>query len=160
MMTRSLNNSWLCDGSLRCAFGMRLVFSQGADHDHQATFYAHAGGAAFRCSKTRRRARPVLSRQANPLRCAFSGGRLDRYRRSPIAENVSRAFGQQVYVENKSGGNGTIGVEDAAKSAPDGYTVIVTIDTVTSNPHVFHTNIRRACSSVAASSRPSWIGWI
>ncbi|MHB8268200.1 Bug family tripartite tricarboxylate transporter substrate binding protein [Bradyrhizobium sp.] len=58
-----------------------------------------------------------------------------------IAENLSRAFGQQVYVENKSGANGTIGVEDAAKSAPDGYTVLVTTDTVASNPHVFHTNI-------------------
>jgi tripartite-type tricarboxylate transporter receptor subunit TctC len=58
-----------------------------------------------------------------------------------IAENLSRAFGQQVYVENKSGANGTIGVEDAAKSAPDGYTVLVTIDTVASNPHVFHTSI-------------------
>ena len=58
-----------------------------------------------------------------------------------IAEHLSRAFGQQVYVENKSGANGTIGVEDAAKSAPDGYTVLVTIDTVASNPHVFHTNI-------------------
>jgi tripartite-type tricarboxylate transporter receptor subunit TctC len=58
-----------------------------------------------------------------------------------IAESLSRAFGQQVYVENKSGANGTIGVEDAAKSAPDGYTILVTIDTVASNPHVFHTNI-------------------
>ena len=58
-----------------------------------------------------------------------------------IAENLSRAFGQQVYIENKSGANGTIGVEDAAKSAPDGYTILVTIDTVASNPHVFHTNI-------------------
>jgi len=58
-----------------------------------------------------------------------------------IAENLSRAFGQQVYVENKSGANGTIGVEDAAKSAPDGYTILFTIDTVASNPHVFHSNI-------------------
>jgi tripartite-type tricarboxylate transporter receptor subunit TctC len=58
-----------------------------------------------------------------------------------IADNLSRAFGKQVYVENKSGANGTIGVEDAAKSAPDGYTILVTIDSVTSNPHVFHTNI-------------------
>jgi tripartite-type tricarboxylate transporter receptor subunit TctC len=58
-----------------------------------------------------------------------------------IAESLSRAFGQQVYVENKSGANGTIGVEDAAKSTPDGYTILVTIDTVASNPHVFHTNI-------------------
>src|SRR6476469_5214741 len=58
-----------------------------------------------------------------------------------IAEHLSRVFSQQVYVENKSGANGTIGVEDAAKSPPDGYTVLVTIDAVASNPHVFHTNI-------------------
>ena len=58
-----------------------------------------------------------------------------------IAEHLSRVFGQQVYVENKSGANGTIGVETAAKSAPDGYNILVTIDTVTSNPHVFHTNV-------------------
>jgi len=58
-----------------------------------------------------------------------------------IAERLSRVFGQQVYVENKSGANGTIGVEVAAKSAPDGYNILVTIDSVTSNPHVFHTNV-------------------
>ena len=58
-----------------------------------------------------------------------------------VAEHLSRVFGQQVYVENKSGANGTIGVEAAAKSAPDGYSILVTIDTVASNPHVFHTNI-------------------
>jgi tripartite-type tricarboxylate transporter receptor subunit TctC len=58
-----------------------------------------------------------------------------------IAESLSRAFGQQVFVENKSGANGTIGIEDAAKSAPDGYTILVTTDSVASNPHVFHTNV-------------------
>ncbi len=58
-----------------------------------------------------------------------------------VAESLSRAFGQQVFVENKSGANGTIGIEDAAKSAPDGYTILVTTDSVASNPHVFHTNV-------------------
>src|ERR1700693_4031454 len=58
-----------------------------------------------------------------------------------IGESLSRAFGQQVFVENQSGANGTIGIEDAAKSAPDGYTVLVTTDSVASNPHVFHTNV-------------------
>jgi tripartite-type tricarboxylate transporter receptor subunit TctC len=58
-----------------------------------------------------------------------------------IAESLSRAFGQQVYIENKSGANGTIGIEDAAKSAPDGYTILVTTDSVASNPHVFHTYV-------------------
>ena len=58
-----------------------------------------------------------------------------------IAECLTRAFAQQVYVENKSGANGTIGVEEAAKSGPDGYTILVTTDAVASNPHVYHTNI-------------------
>jgi len=58
-----------------------------------------------------------------------------------IAEHLSRALGQQVYVENKSGANGTIGIEDAAKSASDGYTVLVTTDSVASNPHVFHSKV-------------------
>lgn len=58
-----------------------------------------------------------------------------------IAESLSRTFGQQVYVENKSGANGTVGVEEAARSPPDGYTILVTIDAVASNPHVFHTRI-------------------
>lgn len=58
-----------------------------------------------------------------------------------IADNLSRAFGLQCYVENKSGANGTIGIEDAAKSAPDGYTILVTTDSVASNPHVFHSKV-------------------
>jgi tripartite-type tricarboxylate transporter receptor subunit TctC len=58
-----------------------------------------------------------------------------------IAEQLSRAFHQQVYVENKSGANGTVGIEDAARSKPDGYTVLVSTDSVASNPHVYHSNI-------------------
>src|SRR5262245_26294954 len=54
-----------------------------------------------------------------------------------VGEYLSRALGQQVYVENKTGANGNIGIETAAKSAPDGYTVLVTADAVASNPHVF-----------------------
>jgi len=58
-----------------------------------------------------------------------------------IGEYLSRTFGQQVYVENRSGANGNMGVEAAAKSAPDGYTILVAIDAVASNPHVYGTNI-------------------
>ena len=42
-----------------------------------------------------------------------------------VGEYLSRVFGQQVYVENKTGANGTIGIETAAKSPPDGYTILV-----------------------------------
>src|ERR1700693_3000062 len=42
-----------------------------------------------------------------------------------VAEYLSHRLGQQVYVENRAGANGTLGVEVAAKSAPDGYTFLV-----------------------------------
>jgi len=58
-----------------------------------------------------------------------------------IAEQLSRALGQQVHVENRSGANATIGVEAVAKSMPDGYTILITTDAVMTNPHVFGANI-------------------
>jgi tripartite-type tricarboxylate transporter receptor subunit TctC len=57
-----------------------------------------------------------------------------------IAEYLTRAFGQQVFVENRTGANGVIGIEAAAKSDPDGYTVLITADAIASNPHVYKVN--------------------
>jgi tripartite-type tricarboxylate transporter receptor subunit TctC len=54
-----------------------------------------------------------------------------------VAEYLSRAFGQQVYVENRSGANGVIGIEVAGKSDPDGYTLLVAPDAFVSNPFVY-----------------------
>lgn len=42
-----------------------------------------------------------------------------------MAENLSRAFAQSVVVDNRPGAAGTIGAEIAAKSTPDGYTMIM-----------------------------------
>jgi tripartite-type tricarboxylate transporter receptor subunit TctC len=42
-----------------------------------------------------------------------------------IAANVTTAFGQQVIVDNRAGGGGTMGAEMAVRAAPDGYTVIM-----------------------------------
>ncbi|TAK87268.1 MAG: tripartite tricarboxylate transporter substrate binding protein [Betaproteobacteria bacterium] len=42
-----------------------------------------------------------------------------------IAAKLTDAWGQQVVVENKSGATGTIGTDMVAKSAPDGYTLII-----------------------------------
>jgi len=58
-----------------------------------------------------------------------------------VAEHLSRVFHQQAYVENKSGANGTVGIEDAAKSRPDGYTILVGTDSVASNAHVYHGSV-------------------
>jgi hypothetical protein len=35
------------------------------------------------------------------------------------------------------GANGNIGMEYVAKSAPDGYTILIGTDSISSNPHVY-----------------------
>jgi tripartite-type tricarboxylate transporter receptor subunit TctC len=42
-----------------------------------------------------------------------------------VAERLSVALGQQVVVENRPGAGGVVGSEIVAKSAPDGYTLIM-----------------------------------
>lgn len=56
---------------------------------------------------------------------AAAGGATDITARL-VAQKMSERFGQPVLVENRSGGNETIGVDAVAKSAPDGYTVLLT----------------------------------
>ncbi|MEO7403697.1 MAG: tripartite tricarboxylate transporter substrate binding protein [Burkholderiales bacterium] len=49
---------------------------------------------------------------------------------------LSDALGQAVIVDNRAGGNGTIGVGVLAKSAPDGYTIGLTAITLATAPHL------------------------
>jgi tripartite-type tricarboxylate transporter receptor subunit TctC len=53
------------------------------------------------------------------------GGATDALAR-PWADKLSQALGQQFVVENRGGASGMIGVEAAAKSPPDGYTLLFT----------------------------------
>jgi tripartite-type tricarboxylate transporter receptor subunit TctC len=55
-----------------------------------------------------------------------------------IQPRMSELLGQQVIVENRAGASGNIGLEYAAKAAPDGYTIYLgNIGTVALNPAVF-----------------------
>ena len=43
-----------------------------------------------------------------------------------VAAEMSKALGQSLLIENKPGAAGTLGAAEAARSAPDGYTLLVT----------------------------------
>jgi tripartite-type tricarboxylate transporter receptor subunit TctC len=46
-----------------------------------------------------------------------------------IADRLSREIGQTVFIENKPGAGGVLGSEFTAKSAPDGYTLLLALTT-------------------------------
>jgi len=52
------------------------------------------------------------------------GGAIDALGRM-LAQKMSEAWGQSFIVENRAGASGIIGTEAGAKSAPDGYTLIM-----------------------------------
>lgn len=54
-----------------------------------------------------------------------------------VAQQVSQELGQQVVVENKTGAGGTIGASEAAKSAADGNTILLTTSSTHAvSPHL------------------------
>ena len=62
-----------------------------------------------------------------------TGGSSDQVARI-VAERLTAALGQQVVVDNRSGGNGVVGTALAAKAPPDGYTYLVVFDSHATNP--------------------------
>jgi tripartite-type tricarboxylate transporter receptor subunit TctC len=65
------------------------------------------------------------------------GGPLDSIGRA-IAQKLTETWGQSVVVENKPGAGGNIGADYVAKSAPDGYTVVMgALSTHAVNPSLY-----------------------
>lgn len=72
---------------------------------------------------------PAQSYPVKPIRMIVPvepGGSVDIAARS-IAPRMTESLGQPVIVENRSGAAGQIGTAHVARSAPDGYTVLVAI---------------------------------
>jgi tripartite-type tricarboxylate transporter receptor subunit TctC len=72
-------------------------------------------------------AAPAQPYPSKPIRiiCAFPvGGIADLYARI-IGQRAAEAWGQPVVVENRAGAGGTIAAETVARSAPDGYTLVM-----------------------------------
>jgi tripartite-type tricarboxylate transporter receptor subunit TctC len=54
-----------------------------------------------------------------------------------LAQKMTESMGQQIVVENRPGANGIIGSDLVAKSAPDGYTLLMTTNALTTNPWLY-----------------------
>lgn len=55
-----------------------------------------------------------------------------------MSDGLSKSLGQPVVVENRTGANGLIGMQEASRAKGDGYTLLVTnSSSITINPHIY-----------------------
>ncbi|MCJ9710448.1 tripartite tricarboxylate transporter substrate binding protein, partial [Bordetella hinzii] len=108
-----------------------------------ATRRALVGGALALAAGLSLMAAPAAAQTdfpSKPLRFIVPyppGGPLDTMARL-LAEKVRDSLGQPVVVENKAGAGGNIGADLVAKSAPDGYTLVMgAVATHAINPFLF-----------------------
>jgi tripartite-type tricarboxylate transporter receptor subunit TctC len=65
-----------------------------------------------------------------------TGGATDLFARM-VSRHLSEAWGQPVVVENRPGANGVVGQQVVAKSAPDGYTLMLNSTSFSINPSLY-----------------------
>src|SRR2546425_7579306 len=85
---------------------------------------------------------PVAKAQTYPARpvrviVPFApGGATDIFARI-VAQKLTEQLGKQFFVENVAGASGNIGTAQAARAAPDGYTLLFAFSTHVVNPTLF-----------------------
>jgi tripartite-type tricarboxylate transporter receptor subunit TctC len=96
------------------------------------------GAAAAAAPLFVRRAR-ALDYPSRPVRVIVTyapGGQTDVAARL-ISGKVGEQLGRQFYVENIVGGGGNVGMGQAARAAPDGYTLLAAFSSYVINPSLF-----------------------
>lgn len=85
---------------------------------------------------------PLLAQSAWPTKSIrfvvpFAPGGTSEIVARTVAAELTKQLGQTVFVENKAGGAGVIAMQDVAKSAPDGHTIILGhVGTLAVNPYM------------------------
>jgi tripartite-type tricarboxylate transporter receptor subunit TctC len=87
----------------------------------------------------RDRPRPAaVSLQADPRRRGFTAGGTTDILAREVAQQMSKALGQSVVVENRPGAGGNIGTDFVGRSDADGYTLLATsVGPVAINPTLY-----------------------
>ena len=97
--------------------------------------------SAAAAAGARLRLRSHGDKAIRPGRCASScrsepGGPTDLPARL-IAQRLTEKLGRNFLVENVAGASSNIGTAQAAKAAPDGYTILITVNNLVINPSLF-----------------------
>jgi tripartite-type tricarboxylate transporter receptor subunit TctC len=95
-----------------------------------------AGSAALPTVSRLATAQTYPTRPVRVLVPYSAGGPTDIFARL-IAQKLSEHLGKQFYVENVAGASGNIGTAQAARSSPDGHTLLVAYNSYAVNPSIF-----------------------
>jgi tripartite-type tricarboxylate transporter receptor subunit TctC len=105
------------------------------------SFIKGAGGFALASGAGLGLAAPAIAQEKwpnKPIRFIVPlapGGAIDFVARQ-CGQVLSNSLGQQIVVENRTGAGGTLGMDAAMRSPPDGYTFLITNDNAASAPHI------------------------
>lgn len=88
-------------------------------------------GLALQC-----RAQNYPNRAVRVIVPFAAGGPADTLARG-IGQKLSAALGQPIVIDDRPGANSNLGTELVAKAAPDGYTLLLTANTLTINPSLY-----------------------
>jgi tripartite-type tricarboxylate transporter receptor subunit TctC len=101
------------------------------------SYWMSACYAAFSVAAPAALAQAPYPNQQIRIICPFpAGGGTDLTSRL-LGEQLHRILGQPVVVDNRTGASGMIGTGAAAKSPPDGYTLLVASGELAVNPHLY-----------------------
>src|SRR5262252_8664066 len=95
-----------------------------------------AGAAALSAASGGARGQTWPTRPVRIIVPFQPGGSTDIFARL-AAQKLTDHFGKQFYVDNVAGATGNVGTAQAARSAPDGYTLLIAFSSYVVNPTLF-----------------------